>query len=58
MIKGKVTVSVGGSIQDDGEAFIKAWHRLERGELFQERHLAFESRDALNRALAAEKKSP
>jgi hypothetical protein len=57
MTEEKVTISIGGGIQDDGAAFIKAWHQAERGELFRERHLAFESWDALNRALTAEEKS-
>ena len=57
MTEEKVTISVGGGIQDDGAAFIKAWHQAERGELFRERHLAFESWGALNKALTAEEKS-
>lgn len=46
-----MTISVGGSIQDDGAAFIDAWKRAQRGEVFQERHLAFESWNALTRVL-------
>ena len=42
-----MTISVGGSIQDDGAAFVDAWKRAQRGEVFQERHLAFESWTAL-----------
>jgi predicted transcriptional regulator len=35
--------------------FIDAWHRAERGENFQERHLAFESWDVLSRVLTAKR---
>src|SRR6266852_9721962 len=43
-----VKITVGGSIEEDAaRRFIDAWHRGERGETFHERHLAFESWDAL-----------
>jgi predicted transcriptional regulator len=35
--------------------FIDAWHRAERGESFHERHLAFESWDALARVLTGKR---
>lgn len=47
----KVTISVGGTLEDDGAAFIDAWKRAERGEEFQERHLAFESWGTLARVM-------
>jgi len=41
-------VTVGGDVEDAAaNRFISAWHRAEHGEVFQERHLAFESWDAL-----------
>jgi len=47
-----VKVTVGGAMEDEASArFVDAWHRAERGETFQERHLAFESWDALARVL-------
>jgi predicted transcriptional regulator len=35
--------------------FVSAWHRGERGEKFHERHLAFESWDALARVLTGKR---
>ena len=47
-----VRFTVGGNIKEQtSRSFIDAWHRAERGEAFQERHLAFESWDALVRVL-------
>ena len=43
-----VKITVGGAVETDAtRRFIDAWHRAERGEIFQERHIAFESWDAL-----------
>ena len=48
----KVKITVGGAIEKQASRrFIEAWHRAERGERFHERHLAFESWDALARVL-------
>src|ERR1700727_3238486 len=47
-----VNIRVGGALEDESsQLFIKAWRRAERGETFRERHLAFESWDALSRLL-------
>jgi predicted transcriptional regulator len=47
-----VKITVGGDMEKEvSRRFIDAWHRAERGEKFQERHLAFESWDALARVL-------
>ena len=44
--------TVGGAMEDEASRkFIDAWHRAERGETFHERHLAFESWEALARVL-------
>lgn len=45
---GDVKVTVGGAMEKDASRrFVDAWHRAERGETFHERHLAFESWEAL-----------
>ncbi len=51
MTDGKLTVIVGGSLEDDAAAFIDAWKRAEQGESFEERQLAFESWHTLMRVL-------
>lgn len=44
--------TVGGKIEvDASKRFVDAWHRAEKGEAVRERHLAFESWDALARTL-------
>jgi predicted transcriptional regulator len=52
----KVTATSGGRFEDEASGrFVDAWHRANRGELFQERYLAFESWDALARTLTAKR---
>jgi len=52
----QVKFTVGGAMEDDASSrFVDAWHRAERGEVFQERHLAFESWDALARVLTGKR---
>lgn len=52
----KVNITVGGAIEDEASRrFVDAWHRAERGETFHERHLAFESWDALARVLTGKR---
>jgi predicted transcriptional regulator len=51
-----VKVTVGGAMEDEASRrFVAAWHRAERGETSQERHLAFESWDALARVLTGKR---
>ena len=51
-----VKITVGGAIEDESaRRFVDAWHRAERGETFRERHLAFESWDALARVLTGKR---
>src|SRR5216683_770819 len=51
-----VKITVGGAIEEDAAGrFVDAWHRGERGETFHERHLAFESWDALARILTGKR---
>ena len=51
-----VRITVGGAIEQDAtRRFVDAWHRAQRGDSFSERHLAFESWDALARVLTAKR---
>jgi predicted transcriptional regulator len=51
-----VKITVGGAMEDEASRrFVDAWHRAERGETFHERHLAFESWDALARVLTGKR---
>ncbi len=51
-----VRFTVGGAMEEEASRrFVDAWHRAERGESFHERHLAFESWDALARVLTAKR---
>lgn len=46
-----IKVHVGDTVDDMGRRFIDAWHRAERGERMNERHLSFDSFETLARAL-------
>jgi len=49
-------IYVGGAIEDEAaRRFVDAWHRAERGETYSERHLAFQSWDALARVLTGKR---
>jgi predicted transcriptional regulator len=51
-----VKITVGGAMEEDAsQRFVNAWHRAERGETFHERHLAFESWDALVRVMTGKR---
>ena len=51
-----VKITVGGAMEDEASSrFVDAWRRAARGETFHERHLAFESWDALARVLTAKR---
>jgi predicted transcriptional regulator len=51
-----VKITVGDDVEKDAtRRFVDAWHRAERGESFRERHLAFESWDALARVLTGKR---
>jgi predicted transcriptional regulator len=50
----EIKVTVGGEMEQEASGqFIDAWHRAEGGQTFEERHLAFESWDALARVLSS-----
>jgi len=40
-----------GTLQDMGKRFVSAWHRLERGERVQERHVTFPDLPSMLNAL-------
>lgn len=49
-------VTVGGAIEDAAaRRFVDTWHRVERGDMFCEHHLAIESWEALARVLTAKR---
>jgi predicted transcriptional regulator len=51
-----VKITVGGAMEDEAaRRFVDAWHRAEHGDTFHERHLAFESWDALARVLTGKR---
>jgi predicted transcriptional regulator len=51
-----VKITVGGAFESEAaRRFVDAWHRAERGKKFEERHLAFESWDALVRVLTGKR---
>jgi predicted transcriptional regulator len=51
-----VKITVGGAMEAEASRrFVDAWHRGERGEIFHERHLAFESWDALARVMTGKR---
>src|ERR1700722_2999839 len=51
-----VKITVGGAMDEEAsERFVDAWHRAESGEVFHERHLAFESWDTLARVLTGKR---
>ncbi len=51
-----VKITVGGAMEEEASRrFVNAWHRVECGETFQGRHLAFESWDALARVMTGKR---
>ncbi len=52
----EVKITVGGEFEGEASRrFVDAWHRAKRGKKFQERHLAFESWNALARVLTGKR---
>jgi predicted transcriptional regulator len=47
----RIKVNV-GTLEDMGQRFVNAWHRLERGEKVRERHLTFPDLPAMLSALS------
>ena len=51
-----VKITVGGAMEEEASRrFVDAWHRAERGQTFHERHLAFESWEALARVMTGKR---
>ena len=51
-----VKITGGGAMEDQAaRRFVNAWHRAKRSESFHERHLAFESWEALARVQTAKR---
>jgi predicted transcriptional regulator len=51
-----VKITVGANLEEAASnRFIDAWHRAERGDRLQERHLAFENWDTLVRVLTGKR---
>jgi predicted transcriptional regulator len=51
-----VKLTIGGAFEDEAAGrFVEAWRRAEKGESIRERHLAFESWDALSRVLTGKR---
>lgn len=44
-----------GTLEEMGDRFVSAWKRAEAGEAVNERHLSFESWEALTRALSVKR---
>jgi predicted transcriptional regulator len=51
----KLTLKVGGSLEEDAAAFVDAWRRTERGERIRQRVVSFESWEALAGVLTGER---
>jgi predicted transcriptional regulator len=51
----ELKVIVGGSLEDDGAAFVRAWRRAGRGERIHERVLAFEGWKSLAKVMTEER---
>ena len=51
-----VRITVGGAMEDESSRrFVDAWRRAGQGETFHERHLVFESWEALARILSSKR---
>ena len=48
-------ITVGGSLAEDGAAFVGAWRKAERGEALADHVLAFESWEALSSIMTGER---
>lgn len=52
MSSGQVQIHVGETMEDVGARFVDAWHRMERGEDVNEKHVSFESWETMVRVLS------
>ena len=51
----RLTVTVGGTLEDDLSAFVGAWHRAEHGEIVADHVLAFENWEELAQVMTGER---
>ena len=52
----ELKLTIGNSVEEEASRrFIDAWHRAEKGQVFQERHLAFESWETFTRILTGKR---
>ena len=51
----EVKLNIGGTARHDGQAFVDAWRRAERGESFEDRGFSFESWDALASVMSSKR---
>lgn len=52
MSKGQVRVHVGETMEEVGARFVEGWHRMERGEEVNEKHVSFETWETMVRVLS------
>jgi predicted transcriptional regulator len=52
MSKGQVQIHVGETMEDVGTRFVDAWHRMERGEEVNEKHVSFADWETMIRTLS------
>jgi predicted transcriptional regulator len=51
----ELKIKIGGSLEEDGAAFIEAWRRAERGERVSDHQIAFESWEALTAVMTGKR---
>lgn len=52
MSNGQVQVHTGETMEDVGARFVEAWHRMERGEDVNEKHVSFSTWETMVRVLS------
>lgn len=52
MNEGQVQIHVGESLEAVGARFVDSWHRMERGEAVNEKHIGFADRETMVRVLS------
>lgn len=52
MSNGQVRVHVGETMEEVGARFVEGWHRMERGEEVNEKHVSFETWETMVRVLS------
>ena len=52
MNNGQVHIHVGETMEEVGARFVEGWHRMERGEEVNEKHVSFETWETMVRVLS------